>query len=94
VARKVLLDVDDELLEQFDSMWRACGFPSRRAAIRHALEVAVAQHHAHAQRERAAIAEPHRWLPGPLHTGDWAGEERSRPITFGLMDDGRSVAGE
>jgi hypothetical protein len=80
VARKVLLDIDAELLTEFDAMWRACGFPSRRAAVRHQLSVAVAQHRAIVSCAR----EPNPWAPRAVTlTGDGAG---SRPLTADLAD--------
>ena len=80
----MLLDVDDELLQEFDVMWRAVGFASRRAAVRHQLAVAVAQHRASVDRDRAQRVEPSPWLPRAVtHSGDLAG---SRPLTADLMD--------
>jgi hypothetical protein len=87
-ARKatVLLALDPAELDAFDRYWRAAGFPSRRQAIRHALEVRVAEHHAHQAAGRRADAEPQgRWLPART-SPDTAAAERSRPITADLAE--------
>jgi hypothetical protein len=84
VARKVLLDVDADQLEQFDRFWREAGFASRRAAVRHVMHVAVAQHHAHKARNREQRADPNRWLPRDRDQEDGVGG--ARPLTYRLMD--------
>ena len=81
-----LLGLDRELLERFDAYVVEVGFPSRRHAIRHALEVVLAQHAAHEQRAREVDREPNQrpepWAPA--HSADTVTESRSRPLTSKL----------
>ena len=84
---KVLISVDQSLLGEFDRYWRACGFASRRAGVRHAMELALAGHYAHLQHaQRVERPAGGGFVQATPHSADTTSELAGRPITRSLHD--------
>jgi hypothetical protein len=86
VAHKsVLLELDPDLLGRLDAFWPSVGYPSRRAAIRAAIEQQLAARAAYIARERAATSPWHQGWSRP-GTPDDRAAEASRPLTADLAE--------